>query len=262
MPEYFPNISPDSAKHQSDQSPRLLDWSVMLAKWTEYAQAAAALPAGAEGPRWRHCVSPIITMQALIAALGEMDELPRAHRSVLVDAAAALLHIQLEVIHEAWSGELIPDSIGELIHESQQAVADAQRLGTEWRVIDERIEAPNLRPIAEMMIEAGFRGDLFAARPGAALFRGAPLAFFRPGLNSNLPEGCESADVIGPRQCYRQIDDVTGAPVRDLVTGPDDPLQPGQPLLTPLITNGVLAPDTPGPTPVKILEPLPVVEFD
>lgn len=241
---------------------RLLGWSAMLAKWTEFAQASVALPADNDGPRWRACVSPIITMQAIVAALGELDQLPRAHRPVAIDAAETLLREQLVVIHEAWSGELIPDSLLALIDECREAVFGARHLGVEWRVIDERIVAPDLRPIARMLIEENYRGDLFAACAGTTLFRGAPLAFFRPAMGANPPEGCGSFEIIGPRQCYRQLDEATGSPVRDVVAGPDDPLQPGAPLLAPLIVQGVASPPIVLPAPIAIEDSLPVVELD
>ena len=260
MTEYSPNIP--SKVPPSENARRLLGWSAMLAKWTEFAQASVALPRDHDGPRWRSCVAPIITMQALVAALGELDQLPRAHRPVAIDAAETLLREQLAIIHEAWSGDLIPDSITALIEESRRALFEAQHTGLEWRVIDERIEAPDLRPIAAMLIEEGYRGDLYAASAGTALFRGAPLAFFRPAMEANPPEGCASVEVVGPRQCYRQLDDSTGAPVRDVIAGPGDPLQPGAPLLTPLIVDGIPSPATAWSAPITIKDPLPVSELD
>jgi len=257
MTEYSPNIPSEPSENAS----RLLGWSAMLAKWTEFAQASVALPKDQDGPRWKACVPPIISMQAIVAALGELDQLPRAHRPVAIDAADALLREQLVLVHEAWSGELIPESISDLIEESRQAVFDARHLGLEWRVIDEQVIAPDLQPIAQMMLEAGFKGDLHAARAGTVLFRGAPLAFFRPSLDVNPPDGCEAIETVGPRQCYRQVDGVTNTPVRDVVAGPADPLQPGAPLLWALITEGVLNP-VPGMVPqAEAPEPLPVIEL-
>jgi hypothetical protein len=244
-----------------ENSRRLLGWSAMLAKWTEFAQASVALPADNDGPRWRACVAPIITMQAIVAALGELDQLHRAHRPVAIDAAESLLREQLVLIHTAWSGELIPDSLLALIDECRGAVFAARHMGVEWRVIDERIEAPDLRPIARMLIEAGYRGEFFAAHAGTALFRGAPLAFFRPAMAVNPPDGCGSFEIIGPRQCYRQLDEATGLPVRDVVAGPGDPLQPGAPLLAPLIIEGVPSPPVAFSAPIAIERPLPVVEL-
>lgn len=255
MAEYSPNIPSENAQ-------RLLAWSAMLAKWTEFAQASVALPADHDGPCWKACVAPIITMQAIVAALGELAQLPRAHRPVAADAAESLLREQLKLVHEAWSGELIPESITELIEESRQAVFDAQHQGVEWRVIDERVEAPNMMPIAAMLIEAGFRGDLYAARARTILFRGAPVAFFKPPLDANPPDGCAAVEVVGPRQCYRQLDEATGLPVRDVVTGPEEPLQPGAPLLAPLIVDGVLTPPTTTTAPIDVPEALPVIELD
>lgn len=261
MTEYSPISPSENDQHLSDNAPRLLGWSAMLAKWTEFAKASVALPADHDGPRWKACVSPVISMQALVAALGELDQLPRSHRPVAIDAAETLLRAQLTLVHEAWNGELIPDSLRELIEEARLAVFDARHRGLEWRVIAERIEAPNLRPIAQMLMDADYRGDLHAARAGTALFRGAPLAFFRPALDVNPPDGCEAIEVVGPRQCYRQLDDATGTPVRDVVTGPRDPLQPGAPLLTPLIVEGVLTPPIVAPAPICVPDPLPVVEY-
>ncbi len=243
-------------------SERLLGWSAMLAKWTEFAQASLALPKDHDGPRWKSCVAPIISMQAMCAALAELDQLPRSHRPVAIDAAETLLREQLAIIHEAWSGELIPDSIQELIEESRQAIFDARHLGVEWRVIDEQIEAPDLAPIAAMLLEAGFRGDLHAARAGTTLFCGAPVAFFRPPMDANPPAGCGAFEVVGPRQCYRQVDAASGSPVRDVVAGPEAELQPGMPLLAPLIVDGDAAPEIPGRAPIAVSAPLPVIELD
>jgi len=234
----------------------------MLAKWTEFAQASLALPPDHDGPRWKACVAPVISMQAMCAALAELDQLPRSHRPVAIDAAETLLREQLAIVHEAWTGELIPDSILELIEESRQALFDARHLGVEWRVIDDQIEAPDLAPIAAMLLEAGFTGDLHAARAGTTRFRGAPVAFFRPPMDANPPTGCGAFEVVGPRQCYRQVGDTTGAPVRDVVAGPQAELQPGMPLLTPLIVDGAAAPLIRASEPIPPDEPLPVIELD
>lgn len=259
MTEYSPNNP--QATTESENARRLLGWSALLGKWTEFAKASVALRPDHDGPRWRACVAPIITMQAIVAALHELDQLPRPQRPVAIDAAETLLREQLTIVHEAWSGELIPDSILELIGDCRRAVFDGRRLGVEWRVIDERISAPDLRPIAQMLVEEGFRGDLHAARAGTALFRGSPLAFFRPAMAINPSAGCATVEVVGPRQCYRQIDETTGLPVRDVIAGPADPLQPGAPLLTPLIIDGVPSPPVSSPSPIEIAHPLPVVDL-
>ena len=257
MTEYSPNNPP----HSSENASRLLGWSAMLAKWTEFAQASLALPKDHDGPRWKACVTPIITMQAIVAALGELDQLPRGHQPVAIDAAEALLREQLAIVHEAWSGELIPDSINDLIEEARGALFEARHRGLEWRVLDEQVIAPDLQPIAEMILEAGYKGDLHAARAGTVLFRGAPLAFFRPALEVNPPEGCEAIEVVGPRQCYRQVDQITGEPVRDVIAGPAESLQPGAPLLWALIVEGELNPIPAMATPKALREPLPVMKL-
>ncbi|MCB9847665.1 MAG: hypothetical protein H6814_04555 [Phycisphaeraceae bacterium] len=257
MSEYSPNIEPIPPTSGNEQ--RLLGWSAMLAKWTEFTKASIALPKDQDGPRWRRCVAPIITMQALIAALNELDQLPKQHQPVAIDAAETLLREQLALVHEAWSGELFPDSLLDLIHEARRAVFDAAHTGTEWRVTADQIFAPDLRPLAAAIAGNGFRGDMHAATAGTVLFRGTPLAFFRPALSVNPPEGCETSRVVGPRQCYRQRDEPTGEPVRDVICGPSDPLMPGVPLLAPLILDGEIIPAVANLAPIAPASPLPVL---
>jgi len=255
MPEYSPNKSSENAQ-------RSLTWSSMLAKWTEFAKASTALPEDGDGPHWRACVVPIVNMQAMIAALGELDQLPRAQRPVAIDASETLLREQVAMIHEAWAGEVIPDALRELMEESRQTLFNARHTGLEWRIAAERCTAPDLQPMAERIVAAGFTGDLHAARPGATLFRGAPLAFFSPPMDLDPPAECESVEVVGPRQCYRQMGKVSGAPYQDLIAGPGDPLLPGLPLIAPLVRRGeFIASVSPSPgLPEGLL--LPVVEYD
>lgn len=51
--------------------PERLTWAVLLARWTEFARSAVALPKEGEAGLVRQSVADIITLQAVWFALGD-----------------------------------------------------------------------------------------------------------------------------------------------------------------------------------------------
>lgn len=95
-----------------------LDWAALLARWMDFARAAVALPEDPEGDRWRASVSPIITLQAVTMALGELHLIAPADRPVAMDRASFLIDRESESLEATWSS----DPPGEV----QRLVADAR----------------------------------------------------------------------------------------------------------------------------------------
>lgn len=273
-----------------DDTSRMLTWSALLGKWTEFAQAAVALPDDPEGERWKRAVPSVITLQAVTQALSEIDLVHADERELALDRAEMLCREHVAKLNEAWRGEPMPEGITDLIADSRLAFEAAANAGLEWRLAADRFVAQHPAGLQERLEKAGFRGELFLPSPGVPLFRGAVVAFAR-GPAGTPPDddainaierflgGRETTHpaerVPVPRQVYRQMNFGLGlnlgtgnepagaaAAGRDLIVPMNESLPPGQPLLMLVIDAGVPCAVPPPPTRPLRLDPLPVVEFD
>ena len=157
-----------------------LTWASLLGQWAAFAQASKGLPKDAAGERWRAAVAPIIELQAVTFALGDIDKLRiPGERAVGVDTAQILVRKDAAALHELWRGEELPKEVVLLIDDAQRALEAARAGGVEWRVGAERLECKHPGELAAALIEAGFAGDLFLPVPGGVLFPGSPCAFAR-----------------------------------------------------------------------------------
>jgi hypothetical protein len=216
-----------------------LSWSVLLARWTEFAQASLALPRDQEGGRWRAAVAPIIGLQATAFALADLGRLAPGDRPLALERAEAGIRASAAEIHALWAGEPLPESIAEIIDDARAALRLAASAGSEWRVATDDFVAPNPAPIAQAALDAGFAGDLWMAAPGTRLAPGAPCAFARPETAALAIDGAAGPAWAAQRQCYRQIDDA-GRVTADLVAPVEAGLPAGRPLLVPVIEAGRL----------------------
>jgi hypothetical protein len=216
-----------------------LSWSVLLARWTEFAQASLALPRDQEGGRWRAAVAPIIGLQATAFALADLGRLAPADRPLALERAEAGIRAHAAEIHALWTGEPLPESVAEVIDDARAALRLAASAGSEWRVATDDFVAPDPTPIAQAARDAGFEGDLWMAAPGTRLARGAPCAFARPDTNALAIDDANGPAWSAQRQCYRQIDDA-GRVTADLVAPVEAGLPAGRPLLVPVIEAGRL----------------------
>lgn len=82
-----------------------LTWVMLLTRWTALAKATVALPDDAGGDRWRQAVTPIITLQAVTHALGELDELTPDERALGLDKAELLISANARALHDLWAHE-------------------------------------------------------------------------------------------------------------------------------------------------------------
>lgn len=251
-----------------------MTWATLVARWTEFARSAVALPEDGEGGRYRASVAPVIALQAITHALHELELLEFEERPVAIDKAELGIQRHAAELHQTWRAEALPGALAELIEDARLALAAVTRGGLEWCAAGEPVVMPHPGELAAALVAGGFDGDLLLPTPGIAVFLPAPVAFVRrPG--GGAPEeklvaalGAiigELADVSGPlavsepRQVYRQFDFAAGGPVRDLVRPMEADLPAGQPLLVWAIRNGEAVPVTLPPRGPASLEPLPVV---
>lgn len=217
-------------------------WAMLLARWTQFAQAAVAIPPEADGARWRATVAPAIGLQAVALAVGDLTSLAAPDRPLALDMAQVLTRRHAGELHQAWRGVEMPSKLRELIDDAIRAIDRASSLGQEWTVQTTSLIAPRLDDWVRAVTGAGFSGDVLAAPPGTILFAGEPMIFIRPALPDGSPPlpGAESLMWSSgtPRQVYRQICPSGGRVERDVIAPLDAQLPPGRPLLTPLIESG------------------------
>lgn len=235
----------ESTSNPSDGQSRGLTWAALLGKWTEFAKAGVAFPDDSEGRRWKASVSPIISLQAVTMALGEIDLIREAdERAAALDRAEVVIRNEIGRLHDVWSTnglkEPLPDQLDELVRDAWNALQAAHSGGVEWIVREHRLIAPDPTDHARRLIDAGATGNFFAAKPGTVLFRNEPLAFLHTGEAELSFQGCRPRMAARPHQIYRQIDDATGKIISDRVVAFEESLPAGMPLLIPVIDAGRL----------------------
>ncbi|MBI1190387.1 MAG: hypothetical protein GC200_06875 [Tepidisphaera sp.] len=244
---------------------RVITWAGLLAKWTEFAQSAAALPKTEAGERLRACVPSIIGLQAITHALAELDALPEDEYALGQDRAEVVIKRHAGEIHGAWGAEPLPEALGELIGDARLALRATREAGVEFRVGDEPLIAEHPGELGAGLVAQGFAGDVYLPAPGVPLFEGCPAGFVRsrtgakPGkdvlgvvrefLEQTGARVGKGVRVAGMRQAYRQFDFGTGRVRRDLVVSMRSELPGGQPLLVPVVVGGELQPVPLAPPP-------------
>ena len=264
-----------------------ISWPLLLAKWTQIAQAAVALPDAGEGGAWKASVPHIISLHAVTLALGEVDLLPDEDRPLALDRAEISCREAAAGVHEAWNGLELPEGLTELLEDARIAFEAAANAGVEWIITADRLVGDHPADVVEQLRRVGFAGELFLPQPGVPMFRGAPAAFARgPAGAAPSDEQCklierflgrsggqigEAERIAAPRQVYRQMDFGLGlglggvsapgssGPTKDLVVPMNEPLPPGQPLLVLAIEGGEACAV---PLPPRYVEDLPMLPVE
>ncbi|MGD1916776.1 MAG: hypothetical protein ACFCBV_11395 [Phycisphaerales bacterium] len=231
-----------------------ITWAVLLARWTEFAKSAVALPTSGSGGRWRESVASIIGLQAIALALRDLDEHDLGDgRALAIDTASVGLDSHARDLAEVWADEPWPEELHELIEDARLALQGARAAGLEWCVDDGPASLEHPAELAALLEAMGFTGDLYLAAPGVAMSASSPCAFLGvPG--GSVPDAgfleamaaflsanglaAEPARCGPPRQVYRQFDFAQGGVVRDLVAPMLGDPRPGQPLLVPVVLSG------------------------
>ncbi len=276
--------------------PASLTWTSLLSHWITLAKASVALPANAEGDRWREAVVSIISLHAVTHALADLDrDFLSRDRAVGQDKAELLIREHASAINVLWKGEPLPSELEALIADARAALRTTQSSGLEWRLegatdmaemnpgkAGRGVSAATLaaqafdRPdeLIAALVESGFDGDAFVPAPGVMMMPGSPLAFARSRWGGPPPHQTIAAisefvgESVSPtrqacfRQVYRQFDFGTGKVRRDLVVPEKSELAAGQPLLVPAVLGGKPQP-IPMPPPPGAIDRLSsvVVEF-
>ena len=96
-----------------------LTWSVLLARWVDFARSARALPDDAAGRRVHDSVGDIIMLQAVWFALQHLDELDAAERALGLDRAELLIEKHAGQVEARFADAPMPTALRELIDEAR-----------------------------------------------------------------------------------------------------------------------------------------------
>ena len=107
--------------------PDRLTWAVLLARWTDFARSALALPEVGEPGLVRQSVTDIITLQAVWFALRQMDELAPAEQALGLDRAGVLIDRHGSAIRARFDGHTIPEDLQSLIDDVSEAYEQIKR---------------------------------------------------------------------------------------------------------------------------------------
>ncbi|MAO22660.1 MAG: hypothetical protein CMJ35_07170 [Phycisphaerae bacterium] len=250
-------------------------WATLLAGWVHYAQSAVALPDTAEGQRWKDSVAPTIALHAHAMALGEIEKVAPDERALAMDKSELSIKEHAGALNQIWRGEPMPESIGELIQDAKDAWEAALHEGVVWIVKSERFKSFHPGELIEMLLDAGFIGEVLIATPGIEMFKGAPVATCRenfggepgPDITRMIDAYLHACDgevdhpqIIRPVcQVYRQFDFLAGGAQKDVVAPVTGDLQSGQPLLIPVVSGGA---SCAVPLPQRASKPLDLVRVE
>ena len=129
-----------TGKEEIEPGDRQLTWTILLARWTQFAKSSLKLPKTAEGDRWRAAVAPIISLQAVTNAMAELDELEFDERALAFDKSQVIVRSRAEELNTLWAGEELPEAIIEMIGDAKLAIECAAEGGLEWRLIQEHLQ--------------------------------------------------------------------------------------------------------------------------
>lgn len=250
-------------------------WAGLLAGWVHYAQSAVSLPDTEQGQRWKESVAPTIALHAHAMALGEIEKVLPEERPLAMDKAEIGIKEHAAELNRIWRAEPMPESIMELIQDARDAWEAALHEGVVWIVKSGRFKTFHPGDLAEMLLDAGFIGEVLVATPGTELFAGAPVATCRENFGGPPDEdvlrmidaylhACDGQidhpQIIRPVcQVYRQYDFLGGGVQRDVVASVTGDLQSGQPLLIPVVSGGA---SCPVPLPHKTGKPMDPVAVE
>ncbi len=135
-PEAGPETGPESGRgpHPSqgaEEAGTALTWVTLLARWTDFARASAGFPRVGEGARWRASVAPVIGLQAVTFALGDLPRLDEGERRVGLDLAETLIERHERELAQAWRGVESPVGLAAIVADARGALALATRLSAE-----------------------------------------------------------------------------------------------------------------------------------
>lgn len=110
-----------------EYEPKKLTWTALMGRWAAFARSAVALPDDAGGRAWRACVPAMIGLQAVTAALGDVDELAPDERAVGMDRARLLIQRHADELHQHLGPAPLHPELEALIAEARAALEHAEQ---------------------------------------------------------------------------------------------------------------------------------------
>lgn len=212
-------------------------WAALLGRWLDLARASRAIDGGDDGP-WQRAIVPIITFEAIAAAITQIDRLTPPERAIALDQASLLLDARsadLETAFEEWP----PMAIA--AHEAaSEAVSDTHQQFA-WTICWEGPGPLAMPPTIGVPAGRSDEGAVATMLPGTLALPGEPIAWWtgrhEPVLARGLA-GCQAMPLDGPLQVWR-IFDASGLALEDRVCdlAADEP-KGGVPLLVASLVDG------------------------
>lgn len=111
--------------------PQRLTWAVLLARWTEFARAAVALPDSGEPGLVRQSVTDIIALQAVWFALGHLEELEADEKQLGIDRAGVLIARHAGAVRKRFeqADQPLPEELEELLNDASTAYEESKKQG-------------------------------------------------------------------------------------------------------------------------------------
>ena len=217
--------------------PDSLSWAALLGRWLDLAAASTALTDAQHGPQWRGSISSLVTLQAIVFALGEFDRLDEDERPVALDRSEVLVAEARDQLLDLWP-EGLPDSLAEAISDAEEVLAELES-SMVWTMCN-GADAP-LRMPEVSVPSAAFEGGTLAMVPaGTVVMPGAPVAWWTCRREPELVEAVPVHRIelrSRPIQVWREMDG-EGRFTRDRVTDLDRTVEEALPLLVPVLVDG------------------------
>lgn len=244
-----------------------LTWAALLGRWLDFARASVALPADADGQRWKASVAPVITLQAITFALSQLNDLPEDERALGLDRAEILLRQESGNLNTTWRGEPMAPAVLELMSDAARALR-AATLGCCVELLVTGAASPREMPDHRALLAAvdptSFNGSMYMVWPGTLAVDGELIGFLiGPSPRDWWRRQTDAAEAVqrslgqlvemfspvrvryamSPRQVYRQVDG-EGRIIEDVAAMLTDDPRSGQPLLHCVWDAGVAKPPT------------------
>lgn len=208
-------------------------WTSLLAQATHVAAASRAWPRDAEGDRLRASVTPLVQLQAVCIAMGQLDRVPAASRAYARDQAEVLVQRSCETLRQAWRGEPMPTWMLDVMAAARESIAASLYAGLRaLRWVGAR---PLVVPAWTQDLTAA-RGTLAVMEPGTIALPGECIAWWAEREDLTCA-GCEVQAMAAPVQVYRRFDEA-GRYAGSAEVPLHDPLPAGMPMLVPLFVAG------------------------
>jgi len=220
--------------------PNSLTWAALLGRWLDLAAASTALSEEQDGPRWRRSLPSLITLQAIVFAMDEFDQLPREEQPVALDRSEVLVNEACVQLEETWGTDM-PLSLQEAINDAEIAIA-ATEGGMVWVLLHDGDDPLRVPVFNEAPCTRYSGGTLALALPGTVLMPGSPIAWWIGRREPDLLEQCHPMRIelhARPIQVWRIMDE-EGLFIEDRVTDLDDLVDGAMPLLAPRLIDGQL----------------------